>query len=91
MASRGCLTSPNSYCYISGGFVVKEQRKNVTDFVKNAYCEYFGVELSDQDKDWAPNIVCSISMEELKKWTKGKKGSMHFGVPIIWQEQKNQW
>lgn len=89
MASRGCLSNPNSYCYVCGEFVVKKQRKNITDFVKKAYYAYFGVKLGDQDRNWAPHIVCSICVEELRQWTKGEKKAMRFGVPMIWREQKN--
>ena len=92
MTSRGCLTSPNTYCYICGKLVVKKQWRNITDFVKknHPYYAYFGVKLGDQDKDWALHIVCSICMEELRQWTKDKKKSIRFGIPMIWREQKNR-
>ena len=33
MTSRGCVNSPESFCYICGEFVVKKQQRNITDFV----------------------------------------------------------
>jgi len=28
-------------------------RRNITDFTKQAYLAYFGIQLGDQDKEWA--------------------------------------
>lgn len=89
MATRGCVNSPNNFCYICGEFVVKKQQRSITQFVKNVYYAYFGVKLGDQDKTWAPHTVCSTCVEELRKWTKGKMKSFRFGVPMIWREPQN--
>ena len=35
--SRGCTNDPNIFCYICGEYVVKSQRQNITNFVKNVY------------------------------------------------------
>jgi len=37
MASRYCVNSTESFCYIFGEVVVKKQRRNISDFVKNVY------------------------------------------------------
>lgn len=89
MASRGCVNNPNVFCYICGKFVTQKQRQNITSFVKQAYHAYFGIKLGDQDKLWAPHTVCSICVEELRQWTKGKKKALPFGVPMVWREPKN--
>jgi hypothetical protein len=33
--------------------------------------------------------VCSVCVEELKQWSKGKKKYFRFGVPMIWKEPRN--
>jgi hypothetical protein len=65
MASRDCVNSPDSFCYICGEVVVKKQQRNISDFVKNVYVACFGVKLGDQDKTWAPHKVCSVCVEDL--------------------------
>ena len=51
-------------------FLVK--RRNILLFVKHAYKAYFQVPLRDQDKKWAPHIVCHNCEEMLRDWMKGK-------------------
>ena len=57
MASSGrkCLNTPDLFCYICGQFTIKQQRMNISDFVQKAYHAYFGMNLGDQDKNWAPH------------------------------------
>ncbi|GFW81909.1 uncharacterized protein TNCV_2885831 [Trichonephila clavipes] len=43
----------------------------------------------DQDKSWAPHVVCSACVKELRQWFQGKKKSFRFAVPVIWSEPKN--
>lgn len=89
MASRRCVNSLNSFCYICGEFMVKKHQRNITEFVKNVYFAYFGVKLGDQEKSWAPHKVCYVCVEDLRKWSNRKKKSFKFGVPMVWREQKN--
>lgn len=89
MERRCCVNNPNSFCYICGSFIVKKQRKNITSFVTKAYKAYFGIELGDQSRPWAPHTVCSVCVEDLRNWTKGKKQSLRFGIPMVWREAQN--
>ena len=63
---RKCSDDPNVLYYICGDYTVKEQRKPITDFIKKAYFAYFGIRLGDQDKSWAPHIVCKTCTEILR-------------------------
>lgn len=45
--------------------------------------------LGDQDKKWAPHIVCHNCEEMLRDWTKGKRNGLPFGVPMVWREPTN--
>ena len=91
MASgRGkCIHDPDHFCYICGSFTPPKQRKNITDFVKKAYHAYFGIKLGDQDKSWAPHVACRSCVESLRHWTKGRRSSLVFGIPMVWREPKN--
>jgi hypothetical protein len=78
MAIIGCINSPDIFCYICGQFFIKKQRRNITDFVKKAYCAYFGMKLGHQDKSWAPHKVYCVCVEELRQWTQVQKKSLPF-------------
>ncbi|XP_061443081.1 uncharacterized protein LOC133365351 isoform X1 [Rhineura floridana] len=86
---RGCLNNPNAFCYICGEYTLQKQRKNITDFVKQAYLAYFGVKLGDQDKSWAPHKVCKTCVECLRQWKNGERKRLKFGVPMVWTEPQN--
>ena len=86
---RKCKLDPNVFCYMCGSFTVSKQRQRITDFVKKAYLAYFGVKLGDQDKNWAPHQVCWTCVENLRQWTKQKRQTIGFAVPMVWREQAN--
>nr|CAI5835337.1 unnamed protein product [Callosobruchus analis] len=67
----------------------QQNRRASTEFVKQAYLAYFGVKLGDQDKTWAPHLVCKTCTEQLRQWTTGKRKCLKFGVPMVWREPKN--
>lgn len=86
---RKCLNSPDSFCYICGCFTIPSQRTNISTFVRQAYLAYFKVRIGDQDKSWAPHKVCKQCVESLRMWTKGTRGKLPFGIPMIWREPKD--
>ncbi|QQP48982.1 Uncharacterized protein FKW44_009477 [Caligus rogercresseyi] len=85
-ARRSCRNNPDVFCYICGEYTLSGDRKNITGFVKRAYMAYFKVKLCDQDKSWAPHTVCKTCVEYLRRWTKGAKTSLKFGIPMVWRE-----
>ncbi|GFY17823.1 uncharacterized protein TNCV_1075581 [Trichonephila clavipes] len=70
MATRECVNSPNCFCYICGSYTIKKQQRDISNFVQKVYFAYFGIKLGDQDKSWAPHVVCSVCVEELRQWFK---------------------
>ena len=86
---RSCKNHPDAFCYICGEYTLEKNKKLVTDFVKKANLGYFGVKLGDQDKSWAPHIVCKTCTEHLRQWTNGNRKCLKFGVPMVWREPKN--
>ena len=75
--------------YICGCYTLQHQRRNISLFVKRAYKAYFEVNLGDQDKQWAPHVVCHNCEEMLRSWTKGNRNGLPFRVPMIWREPTN--
>lgn len=88
-SKRSCLNNPDNFCYICGSYVLRDQREEITKFVRQAYFAYFGIKLGDQDKTWAPHIVCHTCVSRLRKWTQKKLKSLPFGIPMVWREQRN--
>jgi len=89
MASRKCINSPDSFCYIFYEYTVLKQQQNITDFVKKVYSAYFKLKFGNQDKVLAPHEVCKRCVEDLRNWFKGKEKALSFGIPMVWREQKN--
>jgi len=79
---RRCLNNPNLFCYISGDYTLQSNRRGISEFVKCAYLAYYKAMLGDQDKAWAPHIVCKQCVEHLRQWTK-RIGS-HFALVFQW-------
>ena len=69
LSKRRCLNEPNVFCYICGEYTLEHNRKTISDFVGCAYLAYFKVMLGDQDKPWAPHIVCKPCVKHLRQWT----------------------
>ena len=83
-ARRSCRNKPDVFCYICGEYTIAPNRKPVTSFITRA----FGIKLADQDKAWAPHMVCKACTETLRGWTNGKR-SLNFGIPMVWREPTN--
>ena len=66
-----CECSPDCFCYTCKQFIVVKQRMQVNNFVRKAYYVYFDMKLVDQDKAWAPHVVCKPCVKTLRQWTKG--------------------
>lgn len=89
ISRQKCVNSPDAFCYICGCYTLLRQRRRITSFIRRAYQAYFEVPLGDQDKRWAPHIVCHNCEEMLRDWTKGKRKGLPFGVPMVWREQRD--
>ena len=86
---RKCKNHPNSFCYVCGSFIPKSQRRPITPVLKNLYQQYFQIPLGDQDKDWAPHVICTSCSNGLRDWLNRRKTSMPFAIPMVWRESKN--
>ena len=70
-------------------FVTSVHRQNITPFVKNVCCAFFGIKLGDQNKTWAPYRVCRSYVSSLRYW-KAKVFSIWYfngleGAEKTWQ------
>ena len=71
----------NSFCYICG-FYTSRNKRIISKAVKDRYDMYFfPVKLGDQDKSYAPHIVCANCYESLSKGAQPNK------MPMSWTEQ----
>ena len=74
------------FCYVCGEFTLIKQRCTITEQIKKSHLRYFGVQIGDQDKPWAPHIVCSCCRVKFIRWENVASRSFMFGVPMIWRE-----
>jgi hypothetical protein len=56
---RKCVNSADNVCYICGEVTFSSQKRAITSIIRKAYHPYFGCQIGDQDKSWAPHICCS--------------------------------
>ena len=52
-----CKNNHEGLWYIYGNIVLPNNQAKVTDFLKKAYCNYFGVKLVDQDTTHSPGLL----------------------------------
>ena len=60
MNRRSCVNNPDCFCYICGKYMTSDQSKNMTKRLRVAYKNYFGCEIGDQTKFWAPHLCCTV-------------------------------
>ncbi|XP_068201934.1 uncharacterized protein [Palaemon carinicauda] len=92
MATRGCKNSPDTFSYVCGYYIGKKQVLH--KIVKGAklwiaYRLYFGMPMGDQDKPWAPHVICGSCRSTLEGWLRGTGRAMPFAIPRVWREPKN--
>ena len=80
--------NPGRFCYICGNVVLTKCQTKITDFVKKAYHDYFGVKLGDQLKPFTPYARSKICVKNLRDWRNGKTKSIPFAIPMVWREGK---
>lgn len=89
MSGRGCVNSPNKFCYICGEFVTQKQRKEITETVKKKYYDIFKYPILHQSSSWAPNIICSSCYRSLNRSGQDKTTTFRFKSPMKWMEPQN--
>ena len=86
---RQCNTDPDKFCYVCGRYTPTPiNRRLITPRIQSLYLKYFGVELGDQTRNWAPHRICRTCELDLLEWGKAKKRHPPFGIPMIWREPK---
>ena len=54
------------------------QPKTNHRFCETSLFSLFQVKLGDQDKSWAPHIVCKTCIKHLRQWTKKQRKGLQF-------------
>jgi len=57
---RKCLNHPDTFRYVCGELTLKSQMQNLTPIITKCYELYFGCKVGDQDKSWAPYMLCKV-------------------------------
>ena len=94
MTARVCKYSADSFCYVSNKSFAKRAKKYcLSNCIRagEAYLHYFGMPVGEQDKRWAPRVICGCSHRTLEASLRGEKRSIHFAIPRIWREPSNHY
>ena len=81
---------PSAVCVVN--FFAKRGKKHCWNNcirAGEAYLAYLGMPVSDQDKRWAPHVICDYCLQTLEDWFRGEKRAMHFAIPRIWRDLSN--
>ena len=70
------------------GSAISDRLVKISDFVKKAYCDYFGVKLGNQYKSFASLVCCKTCVENLREWKNGRSKSMLIVIPMVWNKEK---
>ena len=90
--SRKCNNSTDAFCFTCGEYIIDERsRKSIDEFYQRAYYTYYKFKLGDQDKSWAPHVVCKACKEAMRRWTEGRQKSLKFAIPMIWREPSSHF
>lgn len=92
-ATRECLNSPDSFCYVCGFYVGLKYVSHKT--VKGAKHWTAYICLTWNEHQWprkpcVPHVIlCGSCRANLDAWLRGARKTMPFAVPRVWQESKN--
>ncbi|KAJ8728994.1 hypothetical protein PYW07_006690 [Mythimna separata] len=81
---KPCLNDPNSFCFICGKFSLQRQRKEITEFVKTVYREYFGIPLVKRNKYWVKKNKILQNFNRLGV-------NMSISCTAIWTDSRRTW
>ena len=92
MASGQCKTSPDCFCYVCGYYISGQHSSyKIVKGTKYwaAYRLYFGMDIGDQDKSWAPHVIGGSCRSNLEGWLRGSETVISFAVSRVWREPQN--
>lgn len=75
-----CKNCPDDFCYVRGEYSHSEKlKKPIGRAHERAYLAYFGFNISNQTKHWAPHFICRNC----------HLGLLNFSKPMCWHGPKN--
>lgn len=83
---RKCCNDPDIFYYICGCFTLKHKRRNIMNFVKRVYLDYFKIPLENHDKSWIPHKMCKACLETLQSWSQRKNAKLMLTCQWFWRE-----
>lgn len=83
-----CRVHPDKFCFVCGQYMLEKDKKTITSLLAEAYIGYFGRTLENH-QPWAPSYVCKTCYDNLRQWKMGKRPSMPFAQPMLWNNSTN--
>ena len=86
---RDCKNHPDTFFYVCGSFTRKSEKRSIATDIEKIDGVCFGCPLGDQDKAWAPHIICTACSNGLRDMLNRRKTSMPFTIPVICREPRD--
>ena len=64
--SQNCKLSADSFCYTCGYYIGPKHQLLRGTKLWTGYTVYFGTQIGDQDKKWAPHVSCGTCRSALE-------------------------
>ena len=87
MSLRKCKNDPNKFCYICGEYIIRREQVNISPLIEGRFFDYLKYKLGDQDKLFAPRVICRRCNSNLSSWDNHKIKKLPFSTPMAWSEQ----
>ncbi|GAB0086114.1 hypothetical protein DMENIID0001_001100 [Sergentomyia squamirostris] len=78
--------NPDLFCYVCGAFVILSNRININARTSEAYLEYFGFPIANQEKNWVPHVTCKNCNRIFSERRRDPNRKFDFAIPMIWKE-----
>ena len=91
MSCRECKNSQNCFCYVCGFYISgKHTTYKIVKGTKywTTYRLYFEMDIGDQNKPWAPHVICGSCRSNLEGWLKGSGKVMSLQFPEFGESPK---
>jgi hypothetical protein len=86
---RKYVNSADNFSSVCGEIKFASRKRVLSPVIKGTQVHYFGCNVRDQDKSWAPHVCCTSYQSKLNAWVNRKGWCMPFAVSIMWRAATN--
>lgn len=88
---HNCEGKSDNFYYVCGKFEIPQNRRSITEKLKKIYKKCYNLEISNQDINWIPHIVCNTCYKMFNRWdSKFSQKLFKFTRSMIWKRPLNR-